>query len=386
MRVCAWSTTLVALLGATSGLLAQTSHAGARARRAAPVATRPRALSAPFRLCAGGDVMLGTNLDSAWARFAAETLRTRYGLEPDPDSLLAPLKPLVQDADVVLLNVEGAIGEGPAPRKCSADAKWCFAFRQPKATARALRRLVDSSVAIVGNVANNHSRDAGDDGRDMTVAYLNAAGVHVTGNDTLATAVPLADGDTIGVLGFHTDSTSPDARDLAAVRRHVARASRRFSVVIVTMHLGAEGRSAQRTRDANERFLKTIDRGNPVRFADAAFRGGATLVVGHGPHVLRAVEWRGDRLVFYSLGNLLTYGPFKLREPTNRGVVACASIDAARHVASAELRPTVQLWPGVLRADTTQRALWLIDSLGALDFPRSGARVDSLGMLEKRKP
>jgi hypothetical protein len=102
--------------------------------------------------------------------------------------------------------------------------------------------------------------------------------------------------------------------------------------------------------------------------------------------VLRAVEWRGDRLVFYSLGNLLTYGPFKLREPTNRGVVACASIDAARHVASAELRPTVQLWPGVLRADTTQRALWLIDSLGALDFPRSGARVDSLGMLEKRKP
>ena len=104
-------------------------------------------------------------------------------------------------------------------------------------------------------------------------------------------------------------------------------------------------------------FLKTIDRGNPVGFADAAFRGGATMVIGHGPHVLRAAEWRGDRLALYSLGNLLTYGPFKLREPTNRGVVACAAIDSVRHVASAELRPTMQLWPGVLQADSTQSRL-----------------------------
>ena len=38
------------------------------------------------------------------------------------------------------------------------------------------------------------------------------------------------------------------------------------------MHLGAEGPSAQRTRNATERFLKKINRGNPVGFADAAFR------------------------------------------------------------------------------------------------------------------
>src|SRR5206468_10521213 len=109
----------------------------------------------------------------------------------------------------------------------------------------------------------------------------------------------------------YTDSTTPDARDLRAVRRHVAPSVEQYGTVIVTMHLGAEGPRAQRTRNATEHFLK-LNRGNPVGFADAAFGGGATLVIGHGPHVLRAAEWRDDRLVLYSLGNLLTYGPFKL--------------------------------------------------------------------------
>ena len=343
----------------------------------------PRPLRAPFTVCAGGDVTLGTNLDPKWSRYAADTLQKVFGLRPHPDSLAASLAPLFSGAQVVLLNVEGAIGTGPAPRKCGPRSKNCFAFRQPTSAARALRRLADSSVAVVGNIANNHSRDAGDDGRDSTIAHLEAAGVLVTGSDTIATPVPLSSGDTIGVLGFHTDSATPDARDLAAVRRHVARAVAEYGTVIVTMHLGAEGPTAQRTRNAVELFLKS-NRGNPVGFANAAFAGGATLVVGHGPHVLRAAEWRDDRLALYSLGNLLTYGPFKLRDPTDRGVVACVTIDSARHVSAAELRPTMQKWPGVLEPDSTNRAWTLIDSLSALDFPRTGVRVDSLGRLARR--
>ena len=344
----------------------------------------PRPLSAPFTVCAGGDVTLGTNLDPKWARYAADTLQQVFGLRPHPDSLAAELAQFMTGSQLVLVNVEGAIGTGPAPQKCGPRSKNCFAFRQPTGAAAALRRLADSSVAVVGNIANNHSRDAGDAGRDSTVAHLEAAGVLVTGNDTIATPVPLSSGDTIGVLGFHTDSTTPDARDLAAVRRHVARAVAQYGTVIVTMHLGAEGPTAQRTKNAVERFLKS-NRGNPVGFANAAFAGGATLVVGHGPHVLRAAEWRDDRLVLYSLGNLLTYGPFKLRDPTDRGAVACVTIDSARHVAAAELRPTMQKWPGVLVPDSSKRAWKLVDSLSALDFPRSGVAVDSLGRLTKRR-
>ena len=337
----------------------------------------------PIRLCAGGDVTLGTNLDTAWARTAARRLRSEWAQSADPDSLLFPLRSLLSDADVVLLNVEGAIGQGPSPTKCARGSRNCFAFRQPVGSARALR-AVNDSVPVVGNVANNHARDAGDLGFIATLRHLTRAGMLVTGADTMATAVPTRRGDTIAVLGFYTSPESPDARDLAAVRRHVARAVEQYGTVVVTMHLGAEGPSAQRTRNATELFLETIDRGNPVAFADAAFEGGATLVIGHGPHVLRAAEWRGDRLVLYSLGNLLTYGPFRNVEPMNRGAIACADIDSARAVRSAMLRSTVQLAPGILRVDSSARAATLIDSLSALDFPATGVVVSIDGTLRRR--
>jgi hypothetical protein len=339
----------------------------------------------PLRLCAGGDVTLGTNLDTLWAKTAAKKLRAEFGMSDAPDSLLAQLKPFFADADVVLVNVEGAIGAGFVPPKCGRRALNCFAFRQPIETARALRGLTDSGV-VVGNVANNHARDAGDDGFLVSLSHLARAGVLVTGADTLATPVVTRRGDTIAVLGFYTSSDSPDARDVFAVRRHVARAVERWGTVIVTMHLGAEGPGAQRTRDSTELFLGTIDRGNPVAFANAALESGATMVIGHGPHVLRAAEWRGERLVLYSLGNLLTYGPFRLVEPANRGTVACAEIDSARHVRAAWLRPTMQLAPGVLRVDTTARAALLVDSLSAIDFPLTGALIGADGVLRRRTP
>ena len=350
----------------------------------APLAATQRGqLSRPLRVCAGGDVTLGTNLDTAWARKAHARMRDLWQMSDAPDTLLLPLKPLMANADVVLLNVEGAIGAGYAPRKCGRRAQNCYAFRQPVAAARALRAVAESAV-VVGNVANNHSHDAGPQGLDATVAHLRRAGVRVTGADTVATSVVTPSGDTIGVLGFHTSEDTPDARDLAAVYRHVKRAVDRYGVVIVTMHLGAEGDKAQRTRDTTEIFLEKLDRGNPVAFANAAFAAGATLVVGHGPHVLRAAEWRGTRLVLYSLGNLLTYGPFGLKEPMSRGAVACATIDSVGVVTDAALKSTVQLAPGILRPDSTQRAARLVDSLSALDFPKSGVQVDSGGAMRPR--
>jgi hypothetical protein len=366
--------------------MARARIAPARILPASRLDTIPsRTLHAPVRVCAGGDVTLGTNLDTAWQRVASTRLRTRFQQGDEPAALIRPLRPLVADAQLVLVNVESAIGEGATPSKCGPRSTNCFAFRAPVSSAAALRSLGEARGSIVvGNIANNHARDAGGAGRDSTIAALARAGVVVTGADTIATAVPTPAGDTIGVLGFYTSDSTPDARDTAAVRRLVERATERYPVVIVTMHLGAEGRDAQRTRDAPERFLG-IDRGNPVAFAEAAVRGGAALVVGHGPHVLRAVEWR-DRgaIIAYSLGNLLTYGPFRLREPANRGAVLCATIDRSGRVHDAELRPTMQLVPGVMQRDSRARATSLVDSLGRLDFPATAARVGRDGRLRAR--
>jgi poly-gamma-glutamate capsule biosynthesis protein CapA/YwtB (metallophosphatase superfamily) len=307
-----------------------------------------------------------------------------YKLSAQPESLVATLRPLFADADIVLVNAEGAIGSGPTASKCTGQTN-CYAFRSPPGAADALRSLGSADARVVANVANNHSHDAGNDGFASTQAHLKRAGVLPTGVDTLATVVVTSAGDTLAFLGFYTGSDTPDARDIAAVRRHVARAVQAYGTVVVTAHIGAEGVGEQHTRDRTEYFLQSrVDRGNPVAFAHAAFESGATLVVGHGPHVLRAAEWVDDRLVLYSLGNLLSYGTFSMAEPMNRGAVACVDI-AGRKVMRAELRPTMQRIAGVMVADPANRAMRLIDSLSTLDFPQTGAKVLPSGELVRRQ-
>ncbi len=321
----------------------------------------------PVRICAGGDVTLGINADTL--ALAGKGHRVPVAAWPEPAALLAPIAPLFGDADIVLLNVEGAIGEGPAT-KCEAGSQHCFGLRMPPAAAAALRG-VNARAAVVANVANNHAHDAGDEGFDETRRRLGDAGVHITGADSDATIVVTARGDTVAFLGF---SAAPpmDVRDIALVRRLVERAAAITPRVVVTMHLGAEGPSAQRTRDTAETFAGE-ERGDPVDFARAAIQGGAKVIVGHGPHVVRGVEWMNGALVFYSLGNLVTAGPFSMHPPNDRGLVACAEMAPDGRVTRSVLRPTRQRGAGIAMPDVTARAIGLADSLGRLDFPASRA-------------
>lgn len=338
------------------------------------------------RVCAAGDVTLGTNLDTGWTRLWERRLGTMVEALPRPDSLLAPVAPLFAGADVVVVNLEGAIGEGRAPRKCGRRSRNCFAMRMPVSAARALRRIAaDTTVAVVANIANNHSGDAGLAGREATISHLRAAGVMVTGADTLPTVVVTRAGDTVAVLGFGTSTATPDARDHAAVARHVARAAASYPRLVVTMHLGGEGAPAQRVRDREERLARER-RGNPIAFARAASAAGARLIAGHGPHVLRAVEWRQGALIAYSLGNFVTYGPFSFRPPNDRGAVLCAALSADGRVSDAELRASYQRPPGFAAPDSSRRALALVDSLGGLDLPRTRVRIAPDGRLAPPEP
>ena len=374
------------------------------------------------RVCAGGDVTLGTNLDSTWGRIATGVAKGnwRAALIP-PDSLVSPLVPLFSGADIVLFNAEGAFGDDSiADDKCTVRARLrryahgatrpggaqtsgrtrarsksdaqaakppsasghCFVLRQPASAAAALRRLGDSATVVVANVANNHAHDAGDDGFVHSAHLLRQAGLLVTGADTVPSLAVTKRGDTIAVLGFSAWS-SPGVGDLAAVQRLVAAAHARYGRVIVTAHMGAEGASAQRTGDSTEHYVGE-DRGNPVAFAHAAIDAGAWLVIGHGPHVLRAAEWRDSALAFYSLGNLVNYGPFNLAEPRNSGVVMCATLDSLGAPGHVMLESTMQISEGIVRADSSGRARVLLDSLSGLDFPSTGVTVDSTSAVRRR--
>ena len=67
---------------------------------------------------------------------------------------------------------------------------------------------------------------------------------------------------------------------------------------------------------------------------------GADAVIGHGPHVLRGIEFYRGRPIVYSLGNFLTYRGFNLEGPL--GVTGVLQL---------ELGPDGGVPPGAARAD-----------------------------------
>jgi hypothetical protein len=346
----------------------------------APLGSQGVPAPRPVRVCSGGDVAMGTNLDTRWAVGRVANGRPVQAL-PDPLTLIPPLVPLFAAADIALLNVEGAIGAGAAPQKCARRSSLCFAIRQPPGTEQALR-AVAPQAKIIGNLANNHARDAGAPGFAETRRRLIDAGVFVTGADSLATPVPVGPGDTIGVLGF-SSGNHPSVLDLAAVRRYVERAVAQYGRVIVTMHIGAEGAKARRTPDQLEMFAGER-RGNSVAFARAASEAGASMVIGHGPHVLRGIEWVGRTLVAHSLGNLLTYGAFTMTGYNGRAAVLCATLEADGGVTNAVAHPTKQVPPGFVSADPDSLALGDLRELSMLDFPGTGAVIGTDGSVTRR--
>ena len=74
------------------------------------------------------------------------------------------------------------------------------------------------------------------------------------------------------------------------------------------------GSRALHCREAAE-SLGREPRGELRRWARAVIDAGADAVMGHGPHVLRGIEFYRGRLIAYSLGNFLTYRGFNLAGP-----------------------------------------------------------------------
>ena len=184
------------------------------------------------------------------------------------------------------------------------------------------------------------------------------------------------------MLGFSPWSIA-GVTDLDAVRRHVTRAAERYGRVIVTMHIGAEGATARHTPDQVEHFAGE-NRGNSVAFARAAVEGGASLVIGSGPHVLRAIEWNGHSLIAHSLGNLVTYGPFNHSGYNDHGALLCATLAPDGSVRDAVLRSTTQRAPGYVQADPANLGARDVAELSRQDFPATGAEISPSGEIKPR--
>ncbi|HET7103470.1 MAG TPA: CapA family protein [Terracidiphilus sp.] len=196
-----------------------------------------------------------------------------------------------------------------------------FMFNAPLALPQALKA---SGIRIV-SFANNHVMDQGWAGFAETLGHLRQigllfAGTGDTAQDAWQPVITQANGITVGWLGMtrwlngnrnpdtpgqpHVNffpypgesSGAPGASEdevLAAIR--AARAKCDF--LVVSIHWGIEYASAPRSQD--------------VELAHKMLDAGASVIVGHHPHVLQPIETYHtadgrNTIIFYSLGNFLS--------------------------------------------------------------------------------
>ena len=264
-------------------------------------------------------------------------------------------------------NVEGTFATGGSSKCGSGGSRYCFAFRAPPKYAKALR----ASGFDVGNTANNHGFDYGMMGRKQTLKALRNAKVRPTGAGSGPTLFKVGD-VRVAVLGFAPRSPNWDIVNIAARReegeeRRQAGGHRRRDLP------RRRGRPRHRhVQPGTEMFLGE-NRGNLMSFAHEVVDAGADLVVGHGPHVLRGMEWRKGRLIAYSLGNFAGHG--SLNWGGVRGVSALLRVTLNGDGTWVQGKVVPVRSHGVPRRDPKKAALGSIRRLSKADFDARGARI-----------
>jgi hypothetical protein len=241
-------------------------------------------------------------------------------------------------------------------------------------------RLVEAGFTHM-NLANNHANDLGSAGRQSTESVLERLGIRLYGPLGRIVVDSIRRGDsltTVGLIGF---TTYPYAYNLLDIERSAAVVDSMRPLVdllLVTFHGGAEGIKALRTGEAAE-SLGREPRGDLRRWARAVIDAGADAVIGHGPHVLRGIEFYGERLIAYSLGNFATYRGFNVAGPL--GITGVLQLEFAedRKLRTARFVPMKQLPRQGPFPDPEATALHLIRRLSAEDFGATGAVITDSG-------
>ncbi len=314
-------------------------------------------------IAAVGDMMLGTD-------FPENHL-------PDDDgvSFLTAVTPALSAADITFGNLEGVLLDGGEPAKKCSNPNACYLFRSPS-------RYVEHYVAAgfdVLSLANNHARDFGEEGRLASMETLAAAGVFHSGLEGDFAEMTVNDLK-VAVLAFAVTKNSNMLLDYELSEKKVAEHAARNDIVIVSFHGGAEGQDVTHLPFAEEEYLGE-PRGDVVRFARMAVDAGADLVLGHGPHVVRAMEVYEGRLIAYSLGNFATYYGISVAGNKGMAPILIASLDGEGKFVDGKIHSTIQLRPAGPSIDHRDRALNMIHDLSKKDFGTPGIQFNADGSI-----
>jgi poly-gamma-glutamate capsule biosynthesis protein CapA/YwtB (metallophosphatase superfamily) len=296
-------------------------------------------------------------------------------LPSDPGSYLDPVKGQLK-GDVVFGNLEGTLTDVPDSPKCGgAPSGDCYAFRTPPSYAH---YLAGAGFTVMNN-ANNHSYDFGQAGLEQTIAALHKAGIAQDGLPGEITVVE-AGGEKVAFLGFAPYSTTASLLDLPAARALIRKATRRAQIVVVAIHAGAEGTDAQHVTGEEETYLGE-DRGNAEEFAKMAVRAGADLVLGSGPHVLRAMEIYRGRLIAYSLGNFSGFHNFATEGVLGASAVLHVTLDPDGAFRSGRIASVRLVEAGQPVPDSSGEGARIIAQLSREDLGGAAVKIGSKGRI-----
>jgi hypothetical protein len=280
-------------------------------------------------------------------------------------------------ADFQMGNLEQVLTDDTGVGKCSAEAagKTCFAFRTPPGY---VSNLKDAGFHMM-NMANNHAYDFGEVGYKNSQKALDEAGIKYTGWPGMV-SVGEAKGVKIAVVGFASYKWSNLCSDLDAAETIIKEAATKADLVVVQVHQGAEGSDKTHTKPGTEFFLGE-NRCDTIAFAHKVIDAGADLVVGHGPHVMRAMEFYKGRLIAYSLGNFAGYRALSYNGVVGIGGVLKVTLGGDGSYKSGSLTATYMVAPGLPKPDPKKQAIPFVSNLTKQDFPTTGAKIAADGTI-----
>ena len=297
---------------------------------------------------------------------------------PDDDgaSFFASVAPILKSVDVAFGNFEGVLLDGGTPAKQCQNPSACYLFRTPTRYAQHLR---DAGFDVM-SLANNHARDFGEAGRDSSMRALSNVGIQHSGREgTVASwqQGPLR----IALLAFSPTAGSWPLLEIDLAVAAVEQLAADHDIIIISFHGGAEGKPGAERLGFGMEYAYGEPRGDVVKFAHAVIDAGADLILGHGPHIPRAMEIYKGRLIAYSLGNFATYYGISVTGEKGYAPIVIANLDGYGRFLSGRLESNIQIRPGGPQPDSKQRALQRIRELTRLDFPNGKLQINSDGSL-----
>ncbi len=123
-----------------------------------------------------------------------------------------------------------------------------------------------------------------------------------------------------------------------------------------------------------------------MQFAHAVIDAGADIVLGHGPHVPRALELYRGRLVAYSLGNFCTHWGISVAGIKGLAPILMANLAANGAFLGGRIVSARQQRPEGPILDENHAAARLIRQLTLEDFPSTPLEIDTSGNIHIRQP